>query len=180
MGIRDEELADRYLCFAGLAGVYLTEAGRTGKQKPLTIDAEEDGRLVVWCMPKDQDDVIKIMKASTNRSYRETLDCIQRLADERGVGVTPHGVAVGRIFEVVNRIHYDFDRLNASGQLREFNRQFKDARAGDTTLRYLDFVHIKKLGMIEAIAIAGANQTERAPATRAACAPSRPVRSGRS
>jgi hypothetical protein len=42
--------------------------------------------------------------------------------------------------------------MQRTGGMKEMNRKFKAARKAGTVLRYHDFLHAKKLTMLEAIA----------------------------
>jgi hypothetical protein len=44
------------------------------------------------------------------------------------------------------------DKMGSAGELREFNRAFKDARKVDPAIRYFDYIHARKAAMLEALA----------------------------
>ncbi|OCK61510.1 hypothetical protein [Bradyrhizobium sp. LMTR 3] len=44
------------------------------------------------------------------------------------------------------------DKMGATGELKAFNRAFKDARNVDPSIRYFDYLHARKASMLEAMA----------------------------
>ena len=42
--------------------------------------------------------------------------------------------------------------MSVTGELREWNREFKAARAANASLRYFDFIEKRKVEMLEALA----------------------------
>jgi hypothetical protein len=42
--------------------------------------------------------------------------------------------------------------MGSTGELKAFNRAFKDARKVDPTIRYFDYIHARKAAMLETLA----------------------------
>jgi hypothetical protein len=80
---------------------------------------------------------------------------LEQLADEGGVGITPHHVAVERAFAAVATVNQSIEKTGAAGELRDINRAFKEARKVDPSIRYVDYLEARKAGMLEALAHAG-------------------------
>jgi hypothetical protein len=61
---------------------------------------------------------------------------LQELADRGGVGLPPHAVAIDR----------------ALAAIAAFNRAFKEARAVDPSIRYVDYLEARKAAVLETLA----------------------------
>jgi hypothetical protein len=48
--------------------------------------------------------------------------------------------------------------MQKSGDLKDLNRDFKNARAADLKLRYQDYMHGRKAAMLEALAVQSARR----------------------
>jgi hypothetical protein len=77
---------------------------------------------------------------------------LEELADRGGVGLTPHAVAIDRALGAVAAVNDTIDKMGSTGELKAFNRVFKDARKVDPTIRYFDYIHARKAAMLEALA----------------------------
>ena len=77
---------------------------------------------------------------------------LEELADRGGVGLTPHAVAVGRALEAVAAVNGAIERMSASGDLRDLNQAFKEARKADPSVRYVEYLEARKAAMLEALA----------------------------
>jgi hypothetical protein len=60
--------------------------------------------------------------------------CLEELADRGGVGLTPHAVAVDRALAAVAVVNETIDKMGSTGELKAFNRAFKEARAVDPSI----------------------------------------------
>jgi hypothetical protein len=77
---------------------------------------------------------------------------LEELADRGGVGLTPHAVAIDRALAAVAAVNDTIDKRGSTGELKAFNRAFKDARKVDPGIRYFDYIHARKAAMLEALA----------------------------
>jgi hypothetical protein len=77
---------------------------------------------------------------------------LEELADRGGVGLTPHSVAIDRALAAVAAVNDTIDKMGSTGELKEFNRAFKEARRVDPSIRYFDYIHARKAAMLEALA----------------------------
>jgi len=66
------------------------------------------------------------------------------LAELGGVGLTPHQTAVDRALEAVTAVNETIDKIGATGELKAFNRAFKEARAVDPSIKYVDYLEAPK------------------------------------
>ena len=57
--------------------------------------------------------------------------------------MTPRAVAVERALEAVTVVNDTIDKMASTGELRKFNRAFKEARAVDPSIRYFDYIHAR-------------------------------------
>ena len=80
------------------------------------------------------------------------LAALRAAAANAGVGLTPHRAVVRRALATVEMINGRITELQRTGGLRDVNAEFKAARAAGKGARYRDFLHAKKLAMLEAIA----------------------------
>jgi hypothetical protein len=80
------------------------------------------------------------------------LAAVREAAADLGIGLTPHETVIRRAFAAVQVVDDQITELQRNGGMKEMNREFKAARKAGTVLRYHDFLHAKKLAMLEAIA----------------------------
>jgi hypothetical protein len=64
----------------------------------------------------------------------------------------PHALAVERALEAVAVMNDTIDKMGSIGELKAFNRAFKEARKVDPAIRYFDYIHARKAAMLEALA----------------------------
>jgi hypothetical protein len=96
---------------------------------------------------------------SGKRRLSSTAAKLKELADLGGVGLTPHAVAIDRALAAVAALNDTIDKMGSTGELKAFNRAFKDARKVDPGIRYFDYIHARKAAMLEALAgAAGSSQ----------------------
>jgi hypothetical protein len=77
---------------------------------------------------------------------------LEELADRGGVGLTPHAVAINRALAAVAAVNDTIDKMGSTGELKAFNRAFKEGRRVDPSIRYFDYIHARKAAMLEALA----------------------------
>jgi len=77
---------------------------------------------------------------------------LEEPADRGGVGLTPHAVAIDRALPGVAAVNDTIDKMGSTGELKAFNRAFKEARKVDPNIRFFDYIHARKAAMLEALA----------------------------
>jgi hypothetical protein len=154
---RNEQLAEYYLKAAGIAAVWIDTDGHVGAADVVRLDPEP-GQLA-YCCARGAHFVLAYRLCLWRQEQGFFPDQaavaakLEQLAEEGGVGITPHGTAILRAFEAVATVNRALDAMTAGGQMREFNRAFKAARKVDASLRYHDDLHSRKAAMLEAIAM---------------------------
>jgi hypothetical protein len=95
-------------------------------------------------------------KASAHRvagmDQAAALALLRAVAADCGVGLTPHRTVIQRALGAVETVNQRIADLQKNGDMRELNAEFKAARKAGTVARYHDFLHAKKVAMLEAIA----------------------------
>jgi hypothetical protein len=77
---------------------------------------------------------------------------LRSVAADCGVGLTPHQMVIQRALAAVETVNQRMADLQKTGGMRDMNDEFKQVRKAGTIVRYHDFLHAKKLAMLEAIA----------------------------
>jgi hypothetical protein len=49
-------------------------------------------------------------------------------------------------------VNETIDKMGSTGELKAFNRAFKDTRKVDPTIQCFDYIHARKAAMLEALA----------------------------
>ena len=153
---RNELLARRYLRAAGVAAVWIEAEGHVGAQDVAKIEAEAGH--AVYCCPRGAHFVLAYRLQLWMQDLPERPDQaaiatkLEQLADRGGVGLTPHAIAIDRALAAVAAVNDTIDKMGSTGELKAFNRAFKDARKVDPTIRYFDYIHARKAAMLEALA----------------------------
>ena len=80
------------------------------------------------------------------------LAALRSVAADCGVGLTPHQAVIQRALASVETVNERIADLQKTGGMRDMNDEFKQARKAGTFVRYHDFLHAKKMAMLEAIA----------------------------
>ena len=153
MPTRAERLADHFIRSAEIAAVYVDAAGAIGATDAATMFSPSD-RIVLCCARGNHAKVATLvaarMPAGSGRAA--AVAALRAAAAEAGIGLTPLSTVVQRAFAAVQMVDDRIADLQQSGGLREMNAEFKAARADGKVARYKDFLHAKKLAMLEAIA----------------------------
>jgi hypothetical protein len=151
---RNELLAEYYLRAAGVAAVWIDATGHVGAQDVASIENDPD--RIVYCCERGSHFVL----AYRLYEWKKAVDVepaaiaakLEDLAELGGVGLTPHAAAVERALAVVATVNETFEKAANTGDLRELNRSFKEARAVDPSIRYVDSLEARKAAMLEALA----------------------------
>jgi hypothetical protein len=152
MPTRNELLADHFLKAAGIAAVYADGTGAIGAVDVVGIDAPS-GWTLLCCAAGRQ---IRIAAKGAAQVAGETdqaaaLAVLRSVAADCGVGLTPHQAVIQRAFAAVETVNQRMAALQKTGGMRDMNHEFKAARKAGMIVRYQDFLHAKKLAMLEAI-----------------------------
>ena len=78
------------------------------------------------------------------------LAALHSVAADCGVGLTPHqAVVVQRAIAAAETVNQRMADLQKTGGMRDMNDETKQAREVGTVVRYQDFLHAKKMAMLE-------------------------------
>ncbi|RXG92287.1 hypothetical protein [Bradyrhizobium vignae] len=155
---RDDLLAEYYLKAAGVAAVWIDRDGLIGSQDAARLQLE-DGR-VAFCCPRGANFVLayrlQLWKQDNDHvaapNQAAMAERLEQLADEGGVGITPHAIAIDRARAAVAEVNARLAAMKSKGELRELNQAFRAARLVDPSLRYEAFMEAKKAALLEALA----------------------------
>jgi hypothetical protein len=149
----NERLADHFIQAAPIAAVYVGAAGEISAFDVVGFEAPWDGVLLCCAEGKQ---VVIVAKAAARIAPacgpHAALAALRAAAANAGVGLTPHGAVAQRALATVEMVNDRITELQRTGGLRDVNAEFKAARAAGKVARYRDFLHAKKLAMLEAIA----------------------------
>jgi hypothetical protein len=149
----NERLADHFIKAAGITGVYADARGAIGVVDVVGIQCDRSQAL--FCCTAGRQGLLA-ERAATKLQPRAgraaAVAAICAAAAELRFGLTPHETVIRRAFAAVAGVTKKMAELQNAGGMKELNRAFKAARAADPSLRYYDFIHAKKIEMLEAIA----------------------------
>jgi hypothetical protein len=153
MPTRNELLADHFLKSAGIVAVYVDAAGAIGAVDAVGITAPLDCSLLC-CASGNHAKVATLAgaRAVAGRGQAAGMAAVRSAALEFGIGLTPHETVIRRAFVAVQTVDQRIVDLQRNGGMKEMNAEFKAARKAGAVLRYQDFLHAKKLAMLEGIA----------------------------
>lgn len=149
-----DDLAEYFLRAAGIAAIWIDEAGHIGAADVATVD-EHPGRIAYCCLRGDHFRLsyhLYEWKQSVQASPEAIARKLEEMAGMMAVGLTKHVTAVERARAAVAAVEDAFEKMASSGGMREWNAAFKAARNVDPTLRYATFIEAKKAAMIEELA----------------------------
>ena len=153
MPTRNELLTDQFLKAAGIATVYVDAAGAIGASDAAGMFCPRD-RIVLCCARGNHAKVagLAVARMRANAGEAAALAAVREAAVELGIGLTPHETVIQRAVAAVETVSQKIADLQATGGMKELNAEFKAARKAGTFIRYHDFLHAKKMAMLEAIA----------------------------
>jgi len=153
MPTRNKLLADHFLKSAGIAAVYADDAGAIGAVDIVGIDAPP-GWALLCCAPGKQAAIAAkaSIRVVVGMGQGAALAAVREAAAELGIGLTPHETVIQRAVIAVETVNQRIADLQKTGGMKEMNAEFKAARKAGTVIRYHDFLHAKKMAMLEAIA----------------------------
>jgi len=152
MPTRAELLADHFIKCAGIAAVYVDAGGAIGALDDVGAFAPGD---VVFCCARGIHAKVAAAaaaRAPTGGAQAAALAAVRAAAAEAGLSLTPIETVIRRAFAAVDAVTATIKQMQRSGGLKNLNRQFKAAREANPKLRYQDFLHDRKAGMLEALA----------------------------
>lgn len=152
MPSRDDLLAAHFLRAAGIAAVAIGRdlTVRVIEVAPIKRPA---GAAMFCCKRGREGRLAAALRATGGTTQAVMRDQLRRIAAAQRATVTDHDVLVSRARAYVDRINFEIDRMQRSGDLAGFNREFKEARKADPNLRYADALQARKAAMIEAVAL---------------------------
>jgi hypothetical protein len=158
---RNEQLAEYYLKAAGIAAVWIDLDGCVGAQDAPRVHLEA-GR-VAYCTARGAHFVLayrlqlwKQEQRMANPPGQAAIAArLEELAAEGRVGITSHQTAVDRALAAVGIVNDKIDAMKDGGEMKAFNRAFKEARKVDPTIRYFDYLHSRKAALLEKLAMEG-------------------------
>jgi hypothetical protein len=135
---RNELLAEYYLRAAGVAAaVWIDATGHVGAQDVASIENEPD--RIVYCCERGHHFVLAYRlyewKKAVEADQAAIAAKLEEIAELGGVGLTPHQTAVDRALEAVTAVNDTIDKMGSTGELKSFNRAFKDARKAEKAPR---------------------------------------------
>jgi hypothetical protein len=153
MPTRNEILAYHFMKVTGIAAVYADAAGAIGPVDVIGIDAPP-GSVLLCCAPGKQAAIAARAGArvTPGSGQAAALAALRSAAAELGIGLTPHETVIRRAFAAVQMVDDQIIELQRTGGMKELNAEFKVARKAGAVLRYQDFLHAKKMAMLEGIA----------------------------
>ena len=95
---------------------------------------------------------LAVARMRANAGRTSALAAVREAAAELGIGLTPHKLVIKRAFAAGQVVDDQIIELQRNGGMKELKPEFKAARKAGDVLRYQDFVHVKKLAMLEGIA----------------------------
>lgn len=152
MASSDDLLAAHFLRAAGIAAVVI---GRDLTVRGLDVAPikRPAGAVMACCKRGQEGRLAAALRAAGGTTQAEMCDQLRKIAAAQRATVTDHDVLVARARAYVDRINFEIDRMQRSGDLASFNREFKEARKADPNLRYADALQARKAAMIEALAM---------------------------
>lgn len=155
---RDDQLAEYYLRAAGIAAIWIDRDGLIGAEDAARLSM--DDRRSAYCCPRGAHFVLAYRLQLWKQDHdnvgspsQATLGAqLEQLADEGGVGITPHAIAIERARAAVADVNARLAAMKSRGELRELNQAFRAARLVDPSLRYEAFMEAKKAALLEVLA----------------------------
>lgn len=140
-----EKLADHYLEAAGIAAVCMTDEGEVRLLRIVTTAAAPGCLIVCTSSYGDAVNLARSQMLYGNMS-------IESRAAKMGIGITAHSDVVARALTAVLIVNNTINAAQCAGEMKSINERFKQERRINPSLRYTDFLHRHKAGMLEAMA----------------------------
>jgi hypothetical protein len=159
MPTRAERLADHFIRCAGVAAVYVDTRGAIGALDSVGLVGKAIGGavfcedVILCCAPGNHAKVAAAAARIAGKAGRAAaLAAVRAAAAEAGISLTPIETVIRRAFVAVDTVTATIEQMQRSGGLKDLNREFKAAREANPKLRYHDFLHDRKAGMLGALA----------------------------
>jgi len=152
MPTRAERLADHFIRCAGIAGVYVDADGAIGAVDHVSLFGHPDGRVMFCCAAGNQLKVAAMANMRPGTGQPGGMKAVRAAAAALGIGLTGIDDVISRASAAVAAVSLTIADMQRTGGMKELNREFKAARAADPRLRYHDFLHDRKAGMLAALA----------------------------
>jgi hypothetical protein len=94
------------------------------------FEAETPGGHAAHAVPRTNNDKRRAVKKTVTADLGVAAK-LEEPADRGGVGLTPHAVAIDRALAAVAAVNDTIDKMGSTGELKAFNRAFKEARRVD-------------------------------------------------
>jgi len=155
MSTRNERLVDHFLRAAGIVGIYVEPAKAgvlVGVLPAVSLDAAA-GRCVLCCARVTY--ASHVLACATPKlaglGVSAAVDEIVSVALGEGIGLTPLDTVISRARTAIHAVNEQIEAMRVGGGLRPINREFRDARARGEVAIYADFLHSKKIAMLDAM-----------------------------
>jgi hypothetical protein len=151
---RNELLAEYYLRAAGVAAVWIDVGGQVGAQDVASIE-NESGRIVYCCERGVHFTLAYHLYEWKKAGHRRPAGDRGQARGARRSGRRRFDAACRghrAALAAVAAVNETIDKMGSTGDLKAFNRAFKDARKVDPAIRYFDYIHARKAAMLEALA----------------------------
>lgn len=150
MAAHDDILANCFLRTAGIAAVVVDAAGRLRADEVASIKLGR-GEIAFCCRRGQEQDLLAAVDDVAG-SQAECLAYLRGAARRLRIQLTDHAALIERARAYIAGINEKLDQMQKAGDLRSFNQEFKARRQLEPALKYSDFVHAKKIVMVEAVA----------------------------
>ncbi|MEH2482032.1 hypothetical protein V1282_005389 [Nitrobacteraceae bacterium AZCC 2146] len=153
MPTQSEALVERYMRAAGVAAVSIDGTGAIGLVDVVGLDRPRDQ---FWlCCPAGVHRQLHqkaIAGLSGPVAPTAAVGVVEATARAMRISLTPHEDIVERAGAAVLTVEQRMHDLQANGALKELNQRFKRERQEGSKVSYRNFMHAKRLELIEAIA----------------------------
>ncbi|CAN5491211.1 hypothetical protein BH11PSE4_BH11PSE4_42820 [soil metagenome] len=148
-----EALLERYIQAAGVAAVSIDGTGAIGLVDAVGLNRPRN-KLWLCCAAGEHRRLHEAATSGLSGKLAPTVavDIVEATARALRISLTRHEDIVERAGVAVLTVEDRMHALQASGALQEFNRQFKRERQEGSNVSYRNFMHAKRLELIDAIA----------------------------
>lgn len=142
-------------CFLGAAGISAVVVDAAGSVRADQVASVKIGRgEIAFCCRRGQEQDLVAALGGAAGSQAEGVAYLREAARLLRIQLTYHAALVDRARAYIAGINDKLDQMQKTGDLRSFNQEFKARRQVEPALKYSDFLHAKKIGMVEAVAAA--------------------------
>ena len=150
---RLDELLDLYIRTAEISGIAIKLNGAIEAVDSVGIDRELHDVLLCCRRPGHTTIAQTIAERSIGTiSQLEAVNLARAIAEDRFITLIDHDLVVRRSFQAVSRVDRQINDARHTGDLKEWTKQYKNARVDNPKLTYADFLHTKKIALVVATA----------------------------